>query len=245
MTVCAVVPVYNHGAAVGAVVHALLGHGLPCVLVDDGSDAECAMVLSLLAAAHPDRVRLTRLAVNQGKGGAMMAGLRLAHQLGYAHALQIDADGQHNALDIPAFLATSQSHPDRVVCGCPIYDDSVPKGRLYGRYLTHVWVWINTLSFAIQDSMCGFRVYPLAATVALIEEVDIGRRMDFDVEILVRMHWRGIGIVNQPTRVSYPSDGVSHFRVWLDNVLISRMHAKLFVGMLVRSPILLWRKLRA
>lgn len=244
MSVCAVIPVYNHGAAIGAVVHSVLAHGLPCVLVDDGSDAGCARVLSDIASVHPGRVVLTRLPVNQGKGGAMMAGLRLALQQGYSHALQIDADGQHNVEDVPAFLAASRLYPDRVICGCPIYDDSVPKGRLYGRYLTHVWVWINTLSFAIRDSMCGFRVYPLSATVALIDATSIGRRMDFDVEILVRLHWRGIGIVNQPTRVSYPTDGVSHFRVWLDNVLISRMHAKLFLGMLLRLPALLWHKAR-
>lgn len=245
MSVCAVIPVYNHGEAIGAVVSAVLGHALPCVLVDDGSDASCASVLSDIAAANPQAITLVRLAENQGKGGAMMAGLRKALQLGYSHALQIDADGQHDVTDIPAFLAASEGHPDRIVCGCPIYDASVPKGRLYGRYLTHVWVWINTLSFAIRDSMCGFRVYPLAQTVALINDVSIGRRMDFDVEILVRLYWRGMGIVNLPTRVSYPSDGVSHFRVWLDNVLISRMHARLFFGMLWRSPMLLWRKVRA
>ena len=245
MTVCAVIPVYNHGAAIGAVVRSVLDHGLTCVLVDDGSDVQCAQVLSDLASAHHERVVLTRLAVNQGKGGAMMTGLRLALQKGYTHALQIDADGQHDVHDIPAFLAFSRLYPDRVVCGCPIYDESVPKGRLYGRYLTHVWVWINTLSFAIRDSMCGFRVYPLSVTVALIDSASIGRRMDFDVEILVRLYWRGIGIVNQPTRVSYPSDGVSHFRVWLDNVLISRMHARLFFGMLLRLPGLVWRKVRA
>lgn len=241
-TVCAVIPVYNHGEAVGAVVQAVLSYGLPCVLVDDGSEPGCAKVLAGIAQAQPDKVTLVSLPVNQGKGGAMMAGLRAALSLGYSHALQIDADGQHNATDIPAFLAASAQHPERIICGCPVYDDSVPKGRLYGRYLTHVWVWINTLSFAIKDSMCGFRVYPLAPTVALIDSVHIGRRMDFDVEILVRLHWRGVGIVNRPTHVSYPTDGVSHFKVWLDNVLISRMHAKLFGGMLLRLPLLLWRK---
>jgi len=245
MKVCAVVPVYNHGAAVGAVVRALLGYGLPCVLVDDGSDADCAQVLVNLSIAHPEQVTLTRLSVNQGKGGAMMEGLRLAQQLGYSHALQIDADGQHDVRDIPAFLAASVAQPDSVICGCPVYDASVPKGRLYGRYLTHVWVWINTLSFDIKDSMCGFRVYPLEPTVALIDATAIGRRMDFDVEVLVRLYWRGVGVVNQPTHVSYPSDGISHFRVWLDNVLISRMHTQLFFGMLLRLPALLWRKVRA
>lgn len=174
----------------------------------------------------------------------MMAGLREAKRQGYAHALQIDADGQHDPADIPRFIALSREHPRAVICGCPIYDASVPKGRLYGRYLTHVWVWINTLSLAIRDSMCGFRVYPLDRVVPLIDRVTIGQRMDFDCEVLVRLHWRGVAIINVPTRVYYPQDGVSHFHAWRDNVLISRMHAVLFLGMLVRAPWLLWRRLR-
>ena len=139
----------------------------------------------------------------------------------------------------------SAEHPDAVISGCPVYDQSVPKGRLYGRYLTHVWVWINTLSLQIRDSMCGFRVYPLAATLALLNRAQIGRRMDFDVEILVRLHWQGVPIRNRPTRVIYPEDGVSHFQLWRDNARISKMHARLFFGMLLRMPQLLWRKLDA
>ncbi|HSC81740.1 MAG TPA: glycosyltransferase family 2 protein [Chitinolyticbacter sp.] len=243
MKLCAVIPVYNHGDAVGEVIAALRRNALPCVLVDDGSEAGCAVVLDRWAEREPDAIRVVRLPRNQGKGGAMMAGLRAALQAGYSHALQIDADGQHNAGDIPAFIAQACSQPERLICGCPVYDDSVPKGRLYGRYLTHVWVWINTLSLEIRDSMCGFRVYPLAPTVALLDSARIGRRMDFDIEILVRLHWRGMRIVNLPTRVHYPADGVSHFRVCADNVLISRMHARLFFGMVLRAPLLLWRRL--
>ena len=123
-----------------------------------------------------------------------------------------------------------------------MYDASVPKGRLYGRYITHVWVWINTLSFEIRDSMCGFRVDPLKVTVAVLDGANIGRRMDFDIEVLVRLVWRGLRLVNLPTRVTYPLDGISHFKALRDNVLISRMHARLFFGMLVRSPLLLLRK---
>src|SRR5690606_10928118 len=159
-------------------------------------------------------------------------------------ALQIDADGQHDAEDIPRFLERSAAHPDALICGTPIYDASVPKGRLYGRYLTHVWVWINTLSLTIRDSMCGFRVYPLAPTLRLIAQVRIGERMDFDVEVLVRLFWRGMRILSLPTKVRYPTDGISHFDVLHDNVRISRMHAKLFFGMLVRAPVLLWRRVR-
>jgi hypothetical protein len=129
-----------------------------------------------------------------------------------------------------------------VVCGVPVYDESVPLGRLVGRYATHVWVWINTLSLAIRDSMCGFRVYPLAGVAPVLGVPCLGRRMDFDPEVLVRLHWRGVEIVSLPTRVTYPVDGLSHFRLGLDNLLISRMHARLFLGMLARSPRLLWRK---
>jgi hypothetical protein len=118
----------------------------------------------------------------------------------------------------------------------------VPRSRLYGRYATHVWVWINTLSLDIRDSMCGFRMYPLASLLPLLERTRIGARMDFDSDVIVRLHWRGVPVRNQPTRVTYPQDGISHFRLWRDNVRISALHARLFVGMLWRSPLLLWRK---
>ncbi|EKT4467997.1 glycosyltransferase family 2 protein [Pseudomonas putida] len=239
---CAVIPVYDHEHAVPAVVTQVLGTGLPCVLVDDASHAPCAEVLDQLA--RQEQVFLVRLAVNQGKGGAVMAGLREAARLGFTHALQVDADGQHDLADVHAFLADSRARPQALVCGYPQYDASVPKGRLYGRYLTHVWVWINTLSLAIPDSMCGFRVYPLAPTLALLDRVRLGRRMDFDTEVLVRLAWRGQPMRWRPIRVHYPSDGVSHFRLLHDNVLISRMHARLFFGMLLRAPRILWRRWR-
>jgi glycosyltransferase involved in cell wall biosynthesis len=236
----AVIPVYNHGEAVGAVAANVRAHGLRCILVDDGSSAGCAAVLDALAQAAD--VTLVRLALNQGKGGAMMAGLRAAADAGYSHALQIDADGQHDARDIPRFLASAAAEPDAVICGTPVYDESVPKVRLIARYATHIWVWINSLSLEIRDSMCGFRVYPLPPVVRLIDEARLGRRMDFDPEVLVRLHWRGMKIVSLPTRVTYPQDGLSHFRLGLDNWLITKMHARLAVGMLLRSPKLLWRK---
>jgi glycosyltransferase involved in cell wall biosynthesis len=240
-----VIPVYNHPDTIGGMVEAVLAQGLRCILVDDGSEPRCAAVLDALERAHAGQVSLVRLPHNEGKGGALMAGLREASRQGHTHAVQIDADGQHDAKDIPRFLERAQAHPHAVICGSPLYDSSVPKGRLYGRYATHVWVWINTLSFAIRDSMCGFRVYPLGATVALIDSVKIGKRMDFDPEVLVRLFWRGVQVVNQPTRVNYPKDGISHFRLGRDNLLISRMHATLFVGMLLRAPLLLWRKVSA
>lgn len=239
---CAVVPVYNHERTLPAVVAALLAEDLPCVLVDDASRPEAAQAIDELA-KHPD-VHLVRHTYNQGKGGAVTSGLREAARLGFTHALQVDADGQHDLSGLELFLDRACQIPEALICGYPLYDASVPKGRLYARYLTHVWVWINTLSLSIRDSMCGFRVYPLAPTMALLDSVELGKRMDFDTEILVRMHWREQPMVWLPTRVHYPKDGISHFRLWLDNLLISRMHARLFGGMLLRAPRLLWRRWR-
>ena len=239
---CALIPVFNHELALPAVVAQLRAAGLPCVLVDDGSSAACAAVIDGLAAQAG--CYLLRLPSNQGKGGAVMAGLREAARLGFSHALQVDADGQHDLQALDGFLAAAAASPQRLICGYPQYDASVPRGRLYGRYLTHVWVWINSLSLSIPDSMCGFRVYPLAATLALLDSVTLGRRMDFDTEILVRLSWRNQPMQWLPIRVRYPADGLSHFRLLHDNALISKMHAKLFFGMLLRAPLILWRRWR-
>lgn len=240
---CAVIPVYDHEHAVANVLRAVLAAGLPCILVDDGSGPGCAAVLDTLALE--EGVLLERHGGNQGKGAAVLTGFRRAAQAGYTHVLQVDADGQHNTGDIASFLAAGAAQPDAIIAGCPVFDASVPKLRLYARYLTHVWVWINTLSLAIRDAMCGFRVYPVAPVLALDARRKLGQRMNFDIEILVRLYWDGVDVVNHPTRVGYPLDGVSHFKAWTDNVLITRLHTALFFGMLVRSPKLIarhWKK---
>ena len=228
---CAVIPVYEHGAAVGRVVDAVRGVGLTCFLVDDGSGPECARVLESLA--RRDRgISLLRQEVNQGKGAAVQRGLLEAADRGFTHALQIDADGQHELRDIPRFLAEARFHPDAVVCGHPVFGADVPRARLYGRRLTQFWVWVNTWSFEIPDAMCGFRVYPLGVTAPLIARSRLGRRMDFDIEVLVRLHWLGVPTRWIATEVSYPEGGESHFRMFLDNAHITRAHTILFFGML-------------
>ena len=239
---CLLIPIYNHGETIRATVDRLVPYGLPIYIVDDGSAAATAAVLHSLAQEQA-LVRLSRLATNSGKGAAVMHGLRLAHDAGFSHALQIDADGQHDTTDVPRFLERGAAFPEAIVCGTPVYDDSVPKGRRYGRYVTHFWVWVETLSLAIGDSMCGFRLYPLAASCALIDDVRLPQRMDFDTAIVVRLVWRGLRCENLATRVVYPPGGLSHFKLWRDNVLISKMHCRLVLAMLPRLPLLLWRKL--
>lgn len=240
-SVCVVIPVYNHEHAIGQVVAEVRRQQYPCILVNDGSADSCRAVLQSLASG--DDVVLVDLPQNGGKGAAVSAGLREALKRGYTHAIQIDADGQHDLQDLARFAEQARQYPDHLISGYPRYDASIPKSRLYGRYLTHVWVWINTLSLQIKDSMCGFRAYPLARIVSLLDTCKLGQRMDFDPELLVQAQWQGIPMRWLETRVTYPLDGVSHFDVWRDNVLISKMHAKLFFLMLMQLPRILARRL--
>jgi glycosyltransferase involved in cell wall biosynthesis len=238
-SLCAVVPVYNHGEGAGRIVRALTAIGLTCIVVDDGSRPRCAALIEDLAAQNLAVV--LRRPHNGGKGRAVQDGLRKAAALGYTHALQIDADGQHVAGDVPEFMRVSRLHPAALVGASPAYAGDAPRLRVNGRWLTRVWVWINTLSTSIPDAMCGFRIYPLAATLALLDRVDPGSRMEFDIAVLVRLYWDGVPMRWLPSHVRYPQDNESNFRMLRDNLLISRTHAVLFLGMLWRAPRLLYR----
>jgi predicted LPLAT superfamily acyltransferase len=241
---CLIVPVFNPGPALERTLTGLLLHHLPIFVQDDGSNADTRTRLEHLAAAQP-LLRLARWEVNQGKGAAVVAALRRAHAEGFSHGLQVDADGQHDAGAVGPFLVLGEAHPEAVIAGVPRYEGPVPAARRYGRWFTHAWVWLETLSFDIGDSLCGFRLYPLEAAVALSRRVELPRRMDFDTAIIVRLHWAGIPVLNAPVTVIYPEDGVSHFHVLRDNLRLTRMHTRLVCGMLLRLPRLLARKLRS
>lgn len=239
---CIVIPFYNHEHSIATVVASLKPLSLFCYLVNDGSHPRCHAVLAELAQHEAAWLRVIDCPVNQGKGGAVMTGIEAAARDGYSHALQIDADGQHRVEDARRLIDVWLQYPQAMITGCPRYDDSVPRARLYGRYATHVWVWINTLSFQIVDAMCGLRIYPLAPTLKAWNGGALGKRMSFDIEILVRLCWAGVQIVNVPVRVSYPLDGVSHFKALRDNLQISWAHTRMFFGMLLRLPLLLFRR---
>lgn len=239
---CFLIPCYNHGQALTAVVANLLAdYDYSVVIVDDGSEQTTKDIINTLEGDHTFIVTLSQ---NQGKGGAVIAGIKAAIELGFSHAIQIDSDGQHDLSVLPQLIKESKSHPKALISGRPLYDSSVPKGRLYGRYITHFWVWIETLSFSVKDSMCGFRCYPLQQSMEVINQSKIGLRMDFDIEIMVKLYWYDTDVRFIDTQVNYPEDGVSHFDAFWDNVNISKMHTRLFFGMLLRIPKLLTRSKR-
>ncbi len=221
---CAVVPTFENPRTVGAVVEALARH-LPVVVVDDGSTGPARDLLDGLAARGVALLR--RHDRNRGKGAAVKTGLAAARELGFTHALQVDADGQHELDDVPRFLEAARAAPGSLVLGQPVFDASVPPGRLRGRKVSIFWTTLETGGRVIADPLCGFRVYPVEAA---LRSGARGDRMEFDPEIAVRMVWGGCPVVNLPTRVRYLSPeqgGVSHFRMFRDNVRISWGHTRL------------------
>lgn len=233
MIPCAVVPSHDHWQALPGVVESLRAHGLPVFIVDDGSGEPARTAIAALHAPEQG-VKVLRLPVNRGKGTAVIEGFRLAHAAGFTHALQADADGQHDLAAVGTMLDLAQANPDALITGEPRYDASIPTARKIGRWVTHVWVWIETLSFGIKDSMCGLRVYPLAPVIQLLAAEPIGRRMDFDTDIMVRLFWRRVSVLGVPVSVTYPPGNSSNFDPWRDNLRISWMHTRLVFGLLVR-----------
>lgn len=243
MRLCAVIPHYDHVEQFGGMLEELVSHGLPLVVVDDASPAAAFGQLENLLAENAPEALLVRHSENQGKGGAVMTGLRAAAEAGYSHALQIDADGQHDVEDIPRFTSLATEYPEALICGQPVFDESISGLRYYARYITLSLSWLESLSTQIRDALCGFRLYPLAQVVPIIDRSRPGRRMAFDPEILVRCVWAGIRLHYIPVNVRYPEGGRSHFHYFGDNVEISWMHLRLIAGMLLRLPVLLHRNL--
>ncbi|WP_116964278.1 glycosyltransferase family 2 protein [Fastidiosibacter lacustris] len=238
---CFLIPIYNHGETLVSVVSELAVYGINCLIVDDGSDQKTKAVINHICQQY-SWVKSISLALNSGKGAAIMNGFQYLYHHHYTHAIQVDADHQHDLNDLSKFLTLFQYHPNSLISGKSIYDKSVPKARLHGRKITNFWVAIETWSTRLVESMCGFRIYPLNPLQSVLPKVS-GRRMEFDIEIMVKAYWQAIDVKYIPTQINYPKSGQSHFRLWKDNVRISWLHTRLFFAMFYYMPRLHLKKL--
>jgi glycosyltransferase involved in cell wall biosynthesis len=239
------IPSYNPGCKVFETVRAAREQWQPVWVVVDGSTDGTGVSLASLAETDPGLKVLVRPR-NGGKGAAVLDGLEEALRQGFTHALVMDSDGQHPAARIAAFMAASAARPEAMVLGDPVFDASAPAIRVKGRRISNWWANFETLWAGIHDSLCGFRVYPIAPLLRAMHASIGMRRFDFDVEAAVRLSWLGIPAVNLSAPIRYFSTGeggVSHFNYLRDNVLLTSMHTRLFAGFLIRLPLLLTRRL--
>ncbi|HKA38384.1 MAG TPA: glycosyltransferase family 2 protein [Burkholderiales bacterium] len=239
------IPSYNTGGRVLQTVWDARQIWQPVWVVVDGSTDGTLEPLRALAREDP-AIRVLALPRNQGKGAAILHGLREAMAAGYTHALTMDADGQHPTDKILEFMSVSQENPDALILGLPVFDASAPRVRVHGRKLSNLCTDLETLGAGIGDSLYGFRVYPIAPLREIMERQPWMRRFDFDAEAAVRLCWRGIRPINlvAPVRYFRPEEGgVSHFKYLRDNVLLTWMHIRLILESLFRLPLLLGRRL--
>lgn len=240
------IPSYNPGPAVLTTVQAARAQWPVVWVVDDGSNDGSTASLQELAASDPG-LHLIVLPRNSGKGAAVLTGLEAAAAAGFTHVLTMDADGQHPAALIPDFMAASQAAPAAMILGKPVFGPEAPALRVNGRKVSNGWANFETLWMGIGDSLYGFRVYPIAPLMRIMRGRRWMRRFDFDPEAVVRLCWAGVQPINKDAPVRYLSaeeGGVSHFRYLRDNILLTWMHTRLFLGFLGRLPLLLLRRWR-
>ena len=185
-------------------------------------------------------LRVFSLRESQGKGGASLVAMRESAAQGFTHILIMDADGQHPADKIPEFTALSARHPDAMILGVPLFDADAPPERVNGRKVGNTFTHIETLWGGIHDSLFGFRLYPLAPAIRIMDSIATARRFDFDTELAVRLFWAGVQPINRPVPVRYPpreSGGVTHFKYLRDNLLLAGTHTRLCLLLIPR----LWR----
>lgn len=235
---CVIIPTYNSGPLLVKTVREALACWQPVIVAVDGStDGSAAAVVEL---SHDvEGLHVLEGGENGGKGAAVLSALEFAAARGFTHAAVFDADGQHEAADIPHFMDAARVHPGAMILGVPVFGEDAPPLRVNGRRAGNWWANLETWWGGVNDSLFGFRVYPVQSSIDVLKSIRGARRFDFDTQLAVRLYWKGVQPLNLPTRVRYharEAGGVSHFRYVRDNVLLARVHALLFLKSLTMIP---------
>jgi glycosyltransferase involved in cell wall biosynthesis len=244
LTHLVLIPSYNPGAKVYDTVRLARAQWAPVWVVVDGSTDGSPERLRAMAADDPG-LRVIVLPENRGKGAAVFEGIAQAAAAGFTHALVMDSDGQHPADLIAEFMRVSLARLEAMVLGLPVFAADAPRLRVNGRKVSNAWSNLETLWAGIGDSLYGFRIYPIVPLMRVMTRHRWMRRFDFDPEAVVRLCWAGVVPINVPAPVQYfraDQGGVSHFNYLRDNILLTWMHTRLFLGFLLRLPQLAWRR---
>ena len=244
-TYCFLIPVYNHAALLKQTISRFLTFRIPIVIVDDGSNEENKAILKKIKTNNPDIVLIGNTG-NNGKGYAIKQGIAYCKRHAIDFAFQVDADNQHSLSAVPAFLNRSKAQKSikHSIIGYPIYDDTVPFIRKDGRKVSNFFVSVTTLTPHVRDSLCGFRIYPVAETWKIYRNPLISKRMPIEMELLTRLYWNGVSIIYLPVDVTYPKNGSSHYKAFRDTVILSAKHAFLCCEMFFRFPFILFYALK-
>ncbi|MDR2385002.1 MAG: glycosyltransferase family 2 protein [Tannerella sp.] len=223
LKLCVIVPVFNNAGTLAAVINDVLRHTSHLIVVDDGSTDDTGRILKT---CYSSSLYTITCKTNKGKGYALKCGFDRAEKLGYRYAISMDADGQHRASDIVAFVDIIEKTPDVFIAGRRITEGEMPAGNSFANRLSNFWVNVLTWN-RLYDTQNGFRLYPLCKMEGMRS---VFNRYEAEVELLVRCAWKGIKILPAATHVYYPpkEERVTHYRPVTDFLRITGVNA-LFV----------------
>ena len=212
---CVIIPTYNNAATLATVIEDVAQYSNHIIVVNDGSTDNTADIVK----QYPV-VQFINYTPNVGKGWALRKAFRYAIDKGYKYAISIDSDGQHFAKDLPAFIIKLEEEPNAVIIGARnMGQASVPGGSSFGNKFSNFWFKVET-GITSPDTQSGFRLYPLEP---LKKMRFITRKYEFEIEVLVRLAWKGVKVISVPVTVYYApkEERISHFRPYKDFFRIS------------------------
>jgi glycosyltransferase involved in cell wall biosynthesis len=199
--IVALIPGYNEGPRIGPVVRATLEH-LSVIVVDDGSSDDTA------TRAREAGATVVEQRPNQGKGMALRAGFGRAIAAGYDAVLTLDADGQHDPAEIPAFLAAWATEPrPELVVGRRDFRQMPPLRRLSNVLGGRAFSW--AVGRPIPDNQSGYRLVGRRLMEATLASDEHG--FEFEVEVITTCIRLGGTIAWVPIRTIYAGEP-SHIR---------------------------------
>lgn len=215
------IPAFDCGTTLGAVLAGARAHDLPIVVVDDGSRDDTATV------ARHGGADVLQHASNRGKGAALVTGMEALAARGFTHALTMDGDGQHLAREIPTLLAAARARPDAIVIGVRRRGGQEVAGiNLFGNRFANLCVRRASGVSQLPDTQSGFRVYPLATTLRLPKQ---GAHFEYESTSIIFAARARVPIHSIPVDVYYPpvAERRSHYRKVVDTLRIIRAVAPL------------------
>jgi glycosyltransferase involved in cell wall biosynthesis len=228
---CVIIPTYNNATTLAAVIEDVTQYSDHIIVINDGSTDNTVEIVKQFP-----KVQFISYAPNVGKGWALRKAFRYAIEKGYQYAISIDSDGQHFAKDLPAFINKLEEEPNAVIIGARnMGQASVPGGSSFGNRFSNFWFKVET-GITSPDTQSGFRLYPLEP---LKKMYFITRKYEFEIEVLVRLAWKGVKVISVPVTVYYApkEERISHFRPYKDFFRISVLNTILvLIGLLYIKP---------
>lgn len=222
---CVIIPTYNNAKTLDRVLRGVLSYTNQLIIVNDGATDATPLILE----DYKDRCTIITFEQNRGKGVALREGFKKASEMGFDYAITIDSDGQHYPSDLPLFIEALENHtteePLLLIGSRKMDDPSVPGKSSFGNKFSNFWFYVET-GIQLTDTQSGFRLYPLKAIDTLRLYTT---KFELEIEVIVKLAWRGAVVRNLPIRVLYDEkERVSHFRPFQDFSRISVLNTWLF-----------------